>query len=378
MKKIIISLILIVTFVVGCVPTTCNQPYILVGNSCCLDQNDNGICDSDETVFEKLEEVEVSDIALITKRAAELGLYSNEVEAGYSLNRKSSGIYQLDKEDFPELKLTDLKETFVTSYTKSGTETEGTRWLTMYTRVFDTVEGAEKGFQILKDSFEGNPLFEKKDWLIKIGEENVVFLHEYRYDSFSYSKYIGLIRLKNTISQVILNVPAGVKAGQELENYMKKLELRTLTTEVSVPEADMVVISKIGNKKDNLLEVKINGFNKGQSVPREEAFTNSKIENVVGTEFNYLTINLYLKNIGIEDGFDTSYYNFILNDEKGNYYTADYRSDVAEGSREGELIPKGTSFGTAYFFKILKDSKNFTLTIHDEDAEIYQTELVTT
>ena len=28
---------------------TCNKPYILVGTSCCLDQNDNSICDVDET-----------------------------------------------------------------------------------------------------------------------------------------------------------------------------------------------------------------------------------------------------------------------------------------------------------------------------------------
>jgi len=27
---------------------TCNSPYIKVGNSCCLDQNSNGVCDSDE------------------------------------------------------------------------------------------------------------------------------------------------------------------------------------------------------------------------------------------------------------------------------------------------------------------------------------------
>jgi len=27
---------------------TCNRPYILVGNACCLDTNGNGICDSEE------------------------------------------------------------------------------------------------------------------------------------------------------------------------------------------------------------------------------------------------------------------------------------------------------------------------------------------
>jgi len=36
----------------GCVqnPPTCNKPYILVGTECCLDQNDNSICDKDEGI----------------------------------------------------------------------------------------------------------------------------------------------------------------------------------------------------------------------------------------------------------------------------------------------------------------------------------------
>ena len=35
----------------------CNKPYILVGNSCCLDSNKNDICDSDEVKEVKTEEV---------------------------------------------------------------------------------------------------------------------------------------------------------------------------------------------------------------------------------------------------------------------------------------------------------------------------------
>lgn len=30
--------------------TTCNKPYILVGENCCLDKDSNGICDSDENI----------------------------------------------------------------------------------------------------------------------------------------------------------------------------------------------------------------------------------------------------------------------------------------------------------------------------------------
>ncbi len=49
MRRIIIfGVIIIALFLVSCVPPTCNKPYILVGSACCLDQNDNGICDKDE------------------------------------------------------------------------------------------------------------------------------------------------------------------------------------------------------------------------------------------------------------------------------------------------------------------------------------------
>jgi len=32
---------------------TCNSPYIKVGNSCCLDSDDNGVCDGDEQIEEE-------------------------------------------------------------------------------------------------------------------------------------------------------------------------------------------------------------------------------------------------------------------------------------------------------------------------------------
>ena len=45
--------LLFVGLILGCSDfgqaPTCNKPYILVGTDCCLDQNDNAICDSDES-----------------------------------------------------------------------------------------------------------------------------------------------------------------------------------------------------------------------------------------------------------------------------------------------------------------------------------------
>ena len=55
MKVIIIGLIVIslasIIFLSGC--TVCNAPYILVGSECCLDRNDNYVCDEDEVTCSK-------------------------------------------------------------------------------------------------------------------------------------------------------------------------------------------------------------------------------------------------------------------------------------------------------------------------------------
>lgn len=52
---LVVLVALVVVLLAGCAskaPTggavVCNKPYILVGNSCCLDSNVNGICDADE------------------------------------------------------------------------------------------------------------------------------------------------------------------------------------------------------------------------------------------------------------------------------------------------------------------------------------------
>jgi len=51
--KIIIGL-LIILFISGCTQQIiCNKPYISIGADCCLDQNDDSICDSDEDEIEE-------------------------------------------------------------------------------------------------------------------------------------------------------------------------------------------------------------------------------------------------------------------------------------------------------------------------------------
>ncbi|MBD3361371.1 hypothetical protein GF358_01115 [Candidatus Woesearchaeota archaeon] len=72
MKKImILASILTVLFLVGCIPpeeieTPCKKPYTKIGEKCCMDLNENKICDSDEQPFQP-EEKPVSGTDLMQK-----------------------------------------------------------------------------------------------------------------------------------------------------------------------------------------------------------------------------------------------------------------------------------------------------------------------
>lgn len=49
MKKVALVLLIVTLFVVACSPkVVCNDPYIQVGSDCCLDQNQNKVCDQDD------------------------------------------------------------------------------------------------------------------------------------------------------------------------------------------------------------------------------------------------------------------------------------------------------------------------------------------
>lgn len=53
LRRVIVPLLILLVFSCGCLQgggSECNDPYILHGNGCCLDENANSICDQDEVV----------------------------------------------------------------------------------------------------------------------------------------------------------------------------------------------------------------------------------------------------------------------------------------------------------------------------------------
>tara|TARA_Y100000031_G_C8222225_1_gene386531 strand:+ start:241 stop:1896 length:1656 start_codon:yes stop_codon:yes gene_type:complete len=102
-KYLILSLVILIFLISACLsaetPTgqvikepVCNKPYILVGNDCCLDKDDNSICDTDE----KTETIE--DEVVVEKKISEKTETINEV--------KQHDIYVFGKEGFDPKELT--------------------------------------------------------------------------------------------------------------------------------------------------------------------------------------------------------------------------------------------------------------------------------
>jgi len=104
MKKALFCLLVVSLFLYGCggesQEVTCNKPYILVGNDCCLDKDDNSICDKDETIIPN----EESDKKALRALAEEFSIYyeAGDWEAIYEIStpeRRS----QREKGDFIKL-----------------------------------------------------------------------------------------------------------------------------------------------------------------------------------------------------------------------------------------------------------------------------------
>ncbi len=125
MKKIIIGLLILSILVLsGCyqapdqatgqvVKVVCNKPYILVGSSCCLDTNDNRICDKDEIIEEPQEEgwkeqVKIEKVDQTEEKDIYFKLDSIDIIKNYHVEYDNTGFYtgfSTDKEVYHRLHL---------------------------------------------------------------------------------------------------------------------------------------------------------------------------------------------------------------------------------------------------------------------------------
>lgn len=87
MKKLLIILIIGLILISGCEKeVVCNKPYIQVGTECCLDSNDNSICDKDETVEEERSILETQKKTMSKEDLKKEAVKSALIAKGYIVN----------------------------------------------------------------------------------------------------------------------------------------------------------------------------------------------------------------------------------------------------------------------------------------------------
>lgn len=114
-------LIIVLLFVVSCTNTqtqpTCNSPYILVGTSCCLDANNNSICDGDEGLLTTTNNQLETERANIIDIGEKFGSYfrRNDYESTYEILLPELKEYK-SKEEFVELTNKLYPDSGITSF----------------------------------------------------------------------------------------------------------------------------------------------------------------------------------------------------------------------------------------------------------------------
>lgn len=109
---ILILAIIGIIFISGCIQqeVTCNPPYIKVGTSCCLDQNNNSICDKDEAISTQTQQT----TSTITSGSNTSGTNNNNSLSGTSTTETNATI----KASGTTSRTTESKEKFTAIVSK--------------------------------------------------------------------------------------------------------------------------------------------------------------------------------------------------------------------------------------------------------------------
>lgn len=167
MKFSIILLIATLVLLAGCTQqATCNSPYILVGTECCLDANENSICDSDESVETTQKTTNDTQIDNLNKYnnylTKEFNMYNQIIgEEGISIPSLKStltkiGTYYDTVEEFEDYLSTMNNQELVT-LTKEYLELSK-----------DSIELNEEYYLFLIDDLKHTSIMNQKDYSIDL------------------------------------------------------------------------------------------------------------------------------------------------------------------------------------------------------------------
>ena len=115
MKNLILTsfLLILIVFLSGCASQpekqqTCNKPYVLINNDCCLDRNENSVCDINEKIVTENKTLDVEKPEEAEKITEKVNTKSEEEKLiGTILNRFELNDNQLTKDTILNIKFAE-------------------------------------------------------------------------------------------------------------------------------------------------------------------------------------------------------------------------------------------------------------------------------
>lgn len=263
MKKIIlITSILAILLLVGCLPqegaTACNAPYAKIGSKCCMDLNNNGVCDADEQPFQP---GQVSGVALMKQFESAL-----MATGGYSYKYKEDAF----KVSGTTVKRELAKQAKVTVAEPIGPKKTTMPWVDAI--YFDVAENKATGYcEGLDDvgermcngyglwdvpiSVDYTTYYQKTptDWLIEfIGKEPSEVKENYRYE-ISGLEVTGLVFVEEGQTTMLdIDPKTGIvwRATVDTDGYVEEYQYSNVQTGIG----DIIHESKTAPEKPVLSE----------------------------------------------------------------------------------------------------------------------------
>jgi len=208
-------MLVLVLIIAGCSSqkVVCNKPYILVGSECCLDQDDNGICDKDEIKEEPEVEVKEEPKAEVNEESTESKFSLNDLQADINKVISYKTVLTKDTEDnTAEFYLySDLRSRLLGKFPSGGEGYKATEpYNKVLTKRFVLVSRIKDNADYLKDSDEfydyvvknkdyilapiqeGRDTFQEEfnigeipSWMYNL-EDPTLHRRQYRYSGYSY------------------------------------------------------------------------------------------------------------------------------------------------------------------------------------------------
>ena len=361
-----------------------DEPKQEIQKQCPKSCDDKDECTTDSCsaeftcVHKSIENCGKSKNELISLKSNEILISSSQVEAGYSLDRDSSGRIVFRQDLLLEAQKAGIVDSFIKGFYKSGTSGLDERGLYFYGYTFKDEKGAESFKNLIMNESKLN--YSYKEFKKCDGFDFCEILQNvYKYDYIGQKKLDVLLRQKNVFVEILFRGAEESITDTELNIYLQKLRINL---EKGAPEPLEIPLDKESeyNNDRSSVDVEIQDVTSGLSIPKGSDYKYYDLEELpYEGDGTYKLVKIRMKNIDVADKYTiegTSYVGlypgpetFSLEDEKGDLYSVAGYTQYLDGFSASLELEGGKTVVTRLAFLVPKNSKKFKLRVFDWDGD---------